>query len=75
LTRDELLADRTDDPALTPEQFETTLRLAVAEFKAGKLVRRKRRGRPARHRDFMSDNAGEFLTGANAAELLAGSRG
>jgi hypothetical protein len=69
MTRDELLADRTDDPVLTPEQFEMALRLAVAEFKAEKLEKQvRRRAHPAKHRDLMSDDT----NGADEAELLAG---
>jgi hypothetical protein len=69
MTRDELLADRTDDPVLTPEQFEMALRLAVAEFKAEELEKRRRhRAQPAKHRDLMSDET----NGAEEAELLAG---
>jgi hypothetical protein len=69
MTRDELLADRTDDPVLTPEQFEMALRLAVAEFKAEELEKRhRRRAQPAKHRDLMSDDT----NGADEAELLAG---
>jgi len=74
LTRAELLENRTDEPALTAEQFAKALRLAVAEFKAERLVRRRRRGRPAKPRDLGLDDAAELYTVADAAELLAGTR-
>ena len=69
MSRADLLSDRTDEPVLSDQEFEKVLRLAVAEFKAEKLVRRKRRGRPAKHRDLMSDDK-DGLTGADVAELL-----
>ena len=73
MTRAELLENRTDEPALAPEQFEKALRLAIAEFKAERFVKR-RRGRPAKPRE-LSDDTAELLTVADAAELLAGTVG
>jgi hypothetical protein len=69
MSREDLLSDRTGEPVLTDEKFEKALRLAVAEFKAEKLVRRRRRGRPAKHHDLMSDDMAG-LPGADVAELF-----
>ena len=73
MTKDELLEDRTDQPTLTDEQFAKALRMGLAEFKAEGFVKRKRRrrGRPAKYRDLMSDDM-EGMTVADAAELLSG---
>jgi hypothetical protein len=68
-----LLKERTTEPALTNAEFAKALRLVLVEFKAeGFVQRRKRRDRRAKHRDFLTDDTGGFLTVADAAELLGG---
>ena len=72
MTKAQLLEGRTDEPVLTDEQFEKALRMGLAEFKAEKFVRRRRRhARPAKYRDLMSDDMDGMLTHADVAELLA----
>lgn len=71
MTREELLSNRTDEPVLTDEQFAEAIRLAIAELKAERIIRRKAkrgRGRSAKSRD-LSDAAGTFLSGAD--EMLS----
>jgi hypothetical protein len=74
LNLEDLLADRTTEPALTNAEFAKALQIALATAQAERLIgrRRRKRGRVAKHSDLMSNDPDGLLVGADVADLLMG---